>query len=222
MIRAWPSLAPVPPAPCWRAFAARLLAAALLLAPAARAAAEQVEICYNYDCRVRTLVNFEPAALEPVRHILQNAADAAAEREGIAYAMGWMYFLAGQQSPIWRDRGGNYDDGDYLDGRMDCIDHSNNTTRFLQLLERRGWLRHHRVLAPVRRGRFLDLHWAGHVAERAGEDASGNAAGLRATGEPGTGIAREYAVDTWFFEPGHPAMVAPLRDWLRGVRPPGR
>lgn len=190
----------------------------------ARPGDESVEVCYNYDCRARATVRFDDQALDPVRRVLAEAADAAAEREAIAYAMGWMYFLAGQQTPIWRDRGGNFDDGDYLNGRMDCIDHSTNTTAFLRVLERRGWLRHHRVLDPVRRGRFLDIHWAGHVAEvpSAGVpsgEASENAASLQATG---SADGREYVVDTWFHDPGHPAMVAPLRDWMRGARPPGK
>ena len=115
-----------------------------------------------------------------------------------------MYHYAGYQSPVWRDKGGNVDDG-YDSGRMDCIDHSTNTTRFLQLVERRGILKFYQVLEPVKRGLFFTIHMAAQIAER-------------------TGFAQNagFAVDSWFFDPGHPAEIYPLAEWLNGRRPSGR
>ncbi len=164
--------------------------------------AEEVEICFNFGCNAHARVEYNDEALAKVGRLLVEASDAGAEREALSYAVAWMYFYAGQQSPIWRDRPGNYDDEEYADGRMDCIDHSTNTTAFLRLLETRGMLRHHSVMEPVRRGRFLTLHWAARIAERDNPDPPG-----------------QYTVDTWFFEPGRPAAVFPLRDWLRGAKP---
>jgi hypothetical protein len=111
-----------------------------------------------------------------------------------------MYFYAGMQSPIWRDHGGNYAD-DGVDGRMDCIDHSTNTTTWLAILARHGWLRFHEVGTPMQRGRIFTVHWSARVVE--------------------SDSGEEYAVDTWFLEPGRPAVIYPAAEWRDGARPPG-
>jgi hypothetical protein len=95
--------------------------------------------------------------------------DPPAERAAIARAVAWLYFYAGLQSPIWRDRGGNFDD-DTQPGRMDCIDHSTNTTAYLQLMERHGWLKFHAVGERVLRGRMLSDHWAARLVERGSQE----------------------------------------------------
>jgi hypothetical protein len=84
---------------------------------------------------------------------------------------------------------------------MDCIDHSLNTTAYLALLERNGWLRFHTVGDRVQRGRLLAVHWGAQLSDKAG--------------------AERWVVDTWFFDPGHPAAIYPLDEWLDGARPPG-
>lgn len=162
---------------------------------------DEATLCYNYECQLKTVVDFALGDLAWVHRLLEDARSPEEEREAIAYAMGWMYFLAGQQSPVWRDRGGNLNDDETQDGRMDCIDHSTNTGTWLALLARRGWLRYHRVGAPIRRGHLLSVHWSARiVATQSGE---------------------EYAVDTWFLDPGLPATIYPLQEWLDGARPPG-
>lgn len=175
--------------------------AAALAAACGAAAAEEAVVCYNYGCREKAVVFFDETALKEVRAQFAGADTAEAEREALARAVAFLYFFAGQQTPIWRDRGGNYADGE-VDGRMDCIDHSTNTTTFLGLLERRGWLRFHTVGEPVERGRFLADHWSARVVARDG--------------------GGEFAVDTWFLDPGAPAAIFPLEEWLDGAWPPGR
>ena len=84
---------------------------------------------------------------------------------------------------------------------MDCIDHSTNTTAYLRLIERHGWLRFHTVGERVLRGRMLSDHWAARVVERGSGD--------------------EWVIDTWFLDPGLPASVFPLRAWLERRRAGG-
>ncbi len=181
-----------------RAFRAAACLAALAALPCA---AEEVSICFNYGCAERTTVRYSPLQLGQAQAPLAGADSPAAERAALAHAVAWLYFHAGTQSPIWRDRGGNFDDDEARPGRMDCIDHSTNTTAFLRLLERRGWLRFHSVGEPALRGRLLNDHWAARVVERT-------------SGE-------EWVVDTWFLDPGLPASVFPLKAWLDGAEPPG-
>jgi len=181
-----------------RLFYHAALAVATLAAGLARA--EEVKVCFNYSCKDAAVVRFEPAALGEVKRLFVDVASAHAEREAVAQAMGTLYFHAALQTPTWRDRGGNIDD-DAVDGRMDCIDHSLNTTAYLALLERNGWLRFHTVAERVQRGRLLAVHWGAQLNDKAGSE--------------------RWVVDTWFLDPGNPATIYPLEEWLEGARPPG-
>jgi len=176
------------------------LAVLAFLAFACARADEQVTICYNYGCSARSAVTLSEPQLERVRRALENSPDPFSERIAIAWAVGRMYFYAGQQSPIWRDRGGNYDD-DGVDGRMDCIDHAHNTSAWLEIFQRRGWLRFHSVLPSVDRGVFA-VHWGARIRQHPGSE--------------------EFIVDSWFFDNGNPAAVFTLAAWMQGARANGK
>jgi hypothetical protein len=175
-----------------------IVALAMLCATQARAG-ETVMICYNYSCAAKAWVQLSEEQLGEMKQMLSRSSDAAAERSAIAEAVGWMYFYAGQQSPVWRDRGGDFDD-DEVDGRMDCIDHSVNTSTWLRLFARRGWLKYHAVLAEVKRGIFA-VHWAARITE--------------------LGTSQQFIVDSWFYDNGHAALVFTLREWMSGARANG-
>jgi hypothetical protein len=169
---------------------------AALLLPGG-AFAEVVVICYNYGCNSRGQVDFGEAHFAELGGLLAGAADASAERALISLAIGRMYAVAGGQTPVWRDKGGNLQDGGE-NGQMDCIDHSTYTTAFLRLLKRRGWLRFHEVLEPLRRARFFVFaeHWAAQIRE------------------PGANQA--YAVDSWYVDNGRPVPVLSVDAWRKG------
>ena len=171
------------------------------LAAPVLARAEQVAICYNYSCRAKALVDYGEETLEPLRLLLAAATNASDERAAISAVIGRMYRIAGEQTPVWRDKGGNYADGGE-NGQMDCIDHSTNTDAFLRLLQGRGWLRFHQVLELLRRTRFiLAVHWSARIRDRETQ--------------------RAYVVDGWYFDNGHPAAVFAVDEWLAGRRPDG-
>lgn len=187
--------------PKWNRVRARGLVLLAMLAVSHPASANQVTICYNYGCRARMQVDFDDRQLDLLRRLLAAAADASAERAAISAAIGRMYTIAGEQTPVWRDKGGNYADGGE-NGQMDCIDHSTNTDAFLRLLQGRGWLRFHEVLEPLRRARFIfAVHWSARIRDRETQ--------------------RAYVVDGWYFDNGHPAAVFAVDEWLAGRRPDG-
>lgn len=128
--------------------------------------AAAVEVCFNYGCASRVEVVLAEDGLADVADVLAQATDADSERAAIARAVGMMQRLSAGQTPIAADRGGNYRDDDVA-GRMDCIDHSTTTTRFLELMAARGWLRFHRVLAVERRAPYLVLQHFSAVIEEA-------------------------------------------------------
>ena len=181
-----------------RLAAALALSTALAL-PGWSARADEVTICYNYDCYATAPAEYGEAQLIPLQQALAAAGDAQEERKAISLVIGRMYAIAGEQTPVWRDKGGNYADVGET-GRMDCIDHSTNTSAFLRLLQARGWLSFHEVLEPVMRQRyFFAVHWAARIRERETRE--------------------EYVVDSWFFDNGQAAGVYALRDWLSGKTP---
>ena len=166
---------------------------------AAAQARDSVTICYNYRCAVKAEVVFEGEDLEAIRDLFSDNADAGSELGAIQLAIGLMNRIAGEQTPIHNDKGGNFND-DGAEGRMDCIDHSQTTTAYLRFIAAHEWLHFHRVLSPIRRAPLLfDDHWGARV-----QDIATNA---------------QYVVDSWFFDNGQPAVIYPLDRWLSGAHP---
>jgi hypothetical protein len=179
-----------------------LLLCACLFSSPASAEDATLEICFNYGCVTRRAVTFDAPRLQALVQALQAAQDAADERARLSVVIGKMYALAAEQTPIGSDRGGNYADAGVF-GRMDCIDHSTNTTAFLHLLAERGALRWHKVLPPARRLRFWLLqHFSALIEEQADENSGA-----------------KYVVDSWFVDNGEAAIILPLEDWEKGEGP---
>ena len=83
-----------------------------------------------------------------------------------------------------------------IEGRMDCIDNSSNTTNYLHILRDIGELPGWTVSSPHVRNRFdiTAVHWTAVII-----DAD--------SGVP-------WSVDSWYRPNGHLPMVMPLRDWI--------
>ncbi len=175
-------------------------AAALVLALAAPLPPATVELCYNYGCARQAAVRFAGSVLDTVDALFGEVDDAASERLAIALATAMLARAATADAPVGADLGGNgYAESD-VEGRMDCIDHSTNTTRYLALMGSRGWLRFHYTGPRVlRMNYFVVAHWTATIRDRA------------------TGT--EYAVDTWFRRNGYPAVVMQLAQWKQGASP---
>lgn len=142
----------------------RLLVALAVLASSGAGAAMSVDVCFNYGCASTQRVALPESRLADIAALLASAEDAETERHAIATAIGMMHSMAGEDSPISADRAGNYLDAG-VPGRMDCIDHSTTTTRLLELIESRGWLRFHRVVEPARRTLAIFQHFSAVIEE---------------------------------------------------------
>lgn len=165
------------------------------------AAAYEVTICYNYDCAVEAQVTIDAKDAFQLKRLFIGVRNAPVERESIRLAVGYMSLIAGAQTPVFNDKGGNDNEED-VNGRMDCIDHSRTTTTYLRFIEARGWLQFHRVLEPIHRAPLLlNDHWSARIED--------------------TGSGEQYAVDTWFLDNGEPATIYPVREWLKGAAPHG-
>ncbi|HJW01937.1 MAG TPA: hypothetical protein VJ548_01540 [Azospira sp.] len=161
--------------------------------------ADGVSVCYNYGCNVEAPVEFSSRQLDYLRVLMSRPRDASSERLVLSDVLGRMYRMAGAQTPIWRDKGGNTED-DAVEGRMDCIDHSTTSTRFLELLADKGWLHFHQVKPrQMRRRGLIFEHWTAVLQE--------------------TASGEMFAVDSWFGDHGEPVAVIPMGDWLDGKDP---
>lgn len=184
----------------------RWLCLLIALLPVAACADETVLFCYNWSCRDEARVTFSEPLLRAMTRVVIKSADAAEERQRLAGVLGRLYGEAARQSPIAADRAGNMKDAE-SNGRMDCIDHSTTTTRLLKLLERRGALHWHKVLEPVQRRRFIVVQHFSAVVEEVRP---------KSVAEAG---APRFVLDSWFVDPGEPALVMPLENWMDGEGP---
>lgn len=160
----------------------------------APAGVPEFSVCYNYDCKRMEPVSLTAAEWSEVLAVFATAADSAQqERQQIRQAVALMEQFVGRHTPTHRDHGRNPPTDDWP-GQMDCIDESINTTRYLQLFAAYGGLRWHQVSERVARAPyFFDLHWAGHLVERATQ--------------------QHYAVDSWFLDNGGFPYIQPLDEW---------
>jgi hypothetical protein len=186
---------------------------------AAHAAAdEQIDVCYNYGCVTEAKVRYTNSQIAWAQRALAAANTPEQERTALGPVIGRLYYWAGRQSPIYADKGGNYAD-DAVNGAMDCIDHSNTTTRMLKMLEGKGMLHYHRVLEPARRTRFFMFDHFSAVIEELPPRWLPREKIRYPKVTPEEARPDRFAVDSWFVDNGKPAVLLPLEDWKDGAGP---
>lgn len=170
------------------------LSAARGLELPAPATLDAVPVCYNYGCREMQTISLSKEEWSEIAGWLTPApANAAAERQAIRHAIGWMEVVVGRHTPTHRDLAGVPKRGAEWPGQLDCIDEAVNTTTYLRLLESEGLLRYHRVLKPINRYAVFDQHWAGHIQE--------------------IETGQRYVVDSWFLDNGYLPDVLTAEQW---------
>jgi len=158
-----------------------------------------VIICHGFGCAYRTEVALDPADHRKLAEILaKGRASPQAEREAVAQAVAWFDRrvgpVAGTTQRValadFRHMGEAY--------QFDCVDASLNTTSALVVLQLLDLLKHHKVLAPVARGRGFDfrpLHATAVLIENAAPE--------------------QWSVDLWTRGYGQPPEIMQLSRWLQ-------
>lgn len=159
-----------------------------------------LSVCHGTGCAQRSEVRLDDTDWAKVDAVfLSPAADAADERARIGIAIGMMEVLVGPQSGTREDTGRNQHSGNRI-GQLDCVDEAVNSTTYLRLIASRGVLRFHDVAQPANRIiEIFNAHNTAVVVDRAS--------------------GRSYAVDSWFYDNGSPAVVLPLETWRAGWDP---
>ncbi|MDQ0315828.1 hypothetical protein [Amorphus orientalis] len=160
--------------------------------------ATKLVVCHGFGCARRTSVSLSPKNLEKLRAILvRGRSSPEAERRAIGKAVAWMERTVAPTVGSEGDIGGLDIWNSGVAGQMDCIDESTNTTSYLLLAEKRGFLKHHTVQRPVARGFFLDGRYP-HATAVISEAETGE----------------RFAVDSWRKANGELPIIMPLQTWF--------
>ncbi len=131
-----------------------------------------VTVCHGFGCHYRQVVRLTAADHAQIGRIMgRGRASPQAERAAIAEAVAWFERRVAPAAGTGKDTAKSTPGQSRTRGQLDCIDETVNTTRFLQLVEARGLLRHHSVARVASRGFFLDgryPHASAVVAEKVG------------------------------------------------------
>lgn len=159
-------------------------------------------VCHGYGCFWQTTVTLSAEQWAEVTKIFDPPPlNAAEERERLALAIGRIEDVVGPIVGTSTDLPRSPLVPAGL-SQQDCIDESVNTTTYATMLVSQGLVHWHRVGTPAERGYFLD-EWPHKTAVI--EDITDG---------------RAYALDSYFFKNGEPAVVVPLDEWLDGWKPP--
>lgn len=158
--------------------------------------------CSQYGCKRLTPLAISPAEWDDIAQVYGPPAQTAQEERGkIARTIGRFEQIIGARTGTDLDVAGTF--RKIGKGQLDCVDESTNTTSYLLLLEDKGLLDFHTVGAPDTR--FPVIHagtWPHQTAVMVEKE----------TGE-------RYAVDSWFYDNGNPAVIIPLKTWKEGWKP---
>ena len=128
--------------------------------------------------------------------------NAIQERERLANAIGIFETKVGAINGTDQDMFGTF--RKLGTNQHDCVDESVNSTIYLSLLEKGGFLNFHSIGAPDTR--IPLIHYMGRWPHQSAVIFE------KDTGQP-------YAVDSWFHSNGYPAEIVPLQDWKHGWKP---
>lgn len=162
---------------------------------------EQFPFCNGGTCTDVKTVGLNEEDWQPVINVFADAeASPEGERQAIAQAIGVLESIVGLKTGTEQDKGGTYGNSRFP-GQLDCNDEAANSTTYLRLMARDGLLRFHTIEDTAVRGRFLFI--GRHSTAVITDQTDG----------------RRYAVDSWFYDNGHPAVVVPIDEWRSGWRP---
>lgn len=159
------------------------------------------EVCQGGGCARHDPLQLQAQEWLEVERLFNPAPqDAAQERASVANAIGLLEDMVGTKVGTAADRAGTFHNSAYLH-QQDCNDEAINSTTYLRLLQQSGLMRFHRVL-DMRTRKFFFTGWphTAAVIEQYDDHA-------------------EFAVDSWFYDNGHPAAIVPMVEWKRGYIP---
>lgn len=154
-----------------------------------------LEICQSGGCALVTPLALDHSDWIPIDALfLVPALTADEERIKLAEAIGLLEDIVGRKIGTHTDRAGTFGNSNYP-GQLDCNDEAINTVTYFRMLEHAGYIEHH-VIEDIRTRNFFLDGWPHTTAVILDLD----------TGQ-------RYAIDSWFYDNGHPATIVPFHVW---------
>ena len=166
--------------------------------------------CFNYGCQTRRNLALPQKTSVKLHKLFKHPSKTAkTERKRISKAIQIFETDIGAITGTKNDKHGTFrlyqDDTETTSSfQQDCIDESTNTTIYMALLEKMGFLKFYKPVFPTTRQPFLNGSKWWHQTAVIEEIENG----------------KKYAVDSWFFDNGAPAAIVPLKEWKNGWHPP--
>lgn len=159
------------------------------------------DMCHGGGCAVEEIVSLSDEEWALVNDEFDPLPEnAEQERSAIANAIAAMERTVGAKTGTDTDRGGTFGNSAYP-GQLDCNDESVNSTTYLKLMLQADLIQFHEVMDTKTRNFFFN-GWP-HTTAVIRDKQSGQL----------------YAVDSWFYDNGVPAVILPLEVWQTGWKP---
>lgn len=163
---------------------------------------ESFLFCNGGTCADVKTVSLEDYEWQEVLELFEDDMPQSAEEERarIAKAIGLLESIVGPKTGTDKDKGGTFGNSAYP-GQLDCNDEATNTTTYMRLMSQYDLLKYHRIEDTKTRSGILIFgrHSTAAITEL----------------ETG----KMYAVDSWFYDNGKPAVVLPMDVWRKGWKP---
>ena len=160
-----------------------------------------LEVCQGGGCIEVSQTSITEAEWLEVSKIFSSpTVNAEDERKKVALSIGILEEIVGKKVGTSGDLAGTFDSGS-LDGQLDCNDEAINTTTYMRLLKQGGFLKFHEI-EDTRTRNFFFTGWP-HTTAVIHEIRTGS----------------RYAVDSWFYDNGHPATIVPFEQWKDNYQP---
>jgi len=160
----------------------------------------QFEVCQGGGCYQDDKTSLSDADWQIVNKLFSPlASNAEEERKKISLAIGLLEDLVGKKIGTAGDLAGTFNSE--LSGQQDCNDEAINSTTYMRLLQQAGYLKFHEI-EDMRTRNFFFTGWP-HTTAVIRESKTGN----------------RYAVDSWFYDNGHPATIVPFAQWKANYLP---
>ncbi|WP_243374018.1 hypothetical protein [Microvirga solisilvae] len=160
-------------------------------------AGTRIIACHGYGCVRRQAISVDGSWLSRASALLRaGSASPEAERQALAQVVSAYTAYLASSIGGRPDVPGSPAGMSGVQGQMDCLDETANTTSLLLVLQDQGLLSYHEVEPPESRGFFLDGRYP-HFSAVIAEKKSG----------------REWAVDPWRRAPGQRPEILPLTQW---------
>ena len=153
-----------------------------------------ISVCYNYGCKHKAQVELAGSEwAETVELFSRKTQSSLEERKKISKAIALMEKLTGRRLGTSNDKAKNSGTGE--PGQMDCIDESRNTTSYLKLFKKKGWIKWHQIQnLAVRSPYFFNAHWTAVIKDNKSNQL--------------------YAIDSWYRDNGKEPVILTLEEWM--------